>query len=734
MASSRSYLPIFAVLFLVGFAPLNTAVAADSPEENLMKVLPDDVLGFVTTSGGDGLEAGFKKSILGRMWYDPSVKTFRDSVKTELLTKLEQEIDEPDAADTIGTVESMIKLVLSRPIILGVAKKAADGGPPVYGFAILEAGQRKGALVSALAKLESYAGEDDIVDITVGSARMRGPREGGGPPLYWGWVGNHFVIGLNDPQGLAIKNLSAPRPTVPQYFSNVQGNGDALAAYYDVQGIIGIVRTVVFGEAAAPEEMGLVMTALKQLGLDNVKSVGVRVGFDGSDVVSNSLIEIPAPRTGLFANLKPIDMQGFLAVDAGAMNATALNCDLGGMYDTVLGTIKTVAGENFANVEQGIAEVESQLKFKIRQGLLESLAGEMVFYTLPSGASAQSPMGGFVLVARLRDAKLWEESMTAAGEFAAAVSGGMVQVSSQEQGGRTVHTWAVMPLAMTQIMPTWTVDGKGLIIGSSPAICTRAIEQFEQLRSGGKSIRDTEGFKRVTAGLPANLISFRYSDSKLQFTQLMTTLQQFWPMATMFAAKAELKLPVILPNLSHIAQDMGASSQYSWFDDRGLHSRYRGPGLEPSLGAVAGGAIGAGVLMPALGRARQQARGAVSMSNLKNLGLATIMYADDHDGKLPENFEQMWDYYKNSKILESPQRPAGFDGPSYIYVKGHSLDVKSPHRQIVIYENPEYLRDNIPALFLDGHVERMQRHRFVEALEATYQQLGREMPKIKFKR
>jgi len=110
------------------------------------------------------------------------------------------------------------------------------------------------------------------------------------------------------------------------------------------------------------------------------------------------------------------------------------------------------------------------------------------------------------------------------------------------------------------------------------------------------------------------------------------------------------------------------------------------------------------------------------------------MYADDHDGRFAESIEQMREYYGNSKILESPQRPAGFDGPSYIYVKGHSLDAKSPYRQIVIYENPEYLRDNIPALFLDGHVERMTRDRFVDAIEATYKQLGREMPEIKFNR
>ncbi len=734
MARSRSYLPILAVLFLVGFAPLNAAIAANSPAEDLMKVMPDDILGFVTTSGGDGLEADFKKSLLGRMWYDPGVKTFRDSIKTELLTKLEQEIDEPDAGETIDTVESMIKLVLSRPIILGAARKAADGGPPVYGFAILEAGPRKDALVSALAKLESYAGEDEITDVTIGSARMRGPKDvSGGPPIYWGWVGNHFVIGLNDSQGLAIKKLKSPRAALPGYFKNVQGNGDALAVHYNVQGIIDIVKTVLTGEAS-PEEMNLVMAALKQLGLDNIKGLGARVGFAGSDVVSNSLLEIPAPRTGLFANLKPIDMNMFYLVDPGAMNATALNCDLGGMYDTVLGTIKTVAGEDFAEVEQGIAEVESELKFKIRDGLLASLSGEVLFYTLPSGASAQSPMGGFVLVAGLKDKELWQESMKAAGEFATAVSGGMVQVSSQQQGDRTVHTWAVMPLAMAQIMPTWTISGKAVVIGSNPTLCTKAVEHATQAHGGGKSIRDTEGFKKATAGLPENLISLRYSDSKLQFTQLMTTLQQFWPMATMFATKAELKLPMILPNLSHIAEDMGPSIQYSWFDDRGLNSRYRGPGLEPSLGAVAGGAIGAAVLMPALGQARQQARGVASMANMKNLGLATIMYADDHGGKLPESFEQMREYYRDSRLLESPQKPVGFDGPSYIYVEGHSLKTGSPAKKIIIYENPEYLRDQISAVFLDGHVERMRRDRFVAALEATYDQLGREMPRVTFNR
>jgi prepilin-type processing-associated H-X9-DG protein len=691
-------------------------------------VLPDDVLGFVATSGGESLKPGFDKSILGRMWNDPAVEAFAKSIEQELRRKFQQEVNNPDATQKIDQVISYAKLALSRPIAIGAARKTGAEGPPVFGFAILSAGARKAEIASALDKLESFADEGDIVDVTVGSAKMRGPKDADDVPLYWGWAGDYLVVAVNDSEGLALKYLSAPRAATPQYLTTVPGTDDAVVVHYDIQAISGIVTALVQG---SPGPGGPVMTMLKELGLSDIKAITARAGFAGPDVVSNSLVEMPAPRTGLFTSLKPIDIRSFDMVDAGAMNATAVNCDLGGVYDTVLGAAKTVVGEDFAAVEQGIAAVESQLKFKIRDGLLESLSGEMVLYSLPSGLSTQSPMGGFVFIAGLKDAELWEQTLGAVGELAAAKSGGMVQVSSQQQGEQTVHTWAIVPLAMAQIMPTWTVVGDKAVIASSPAILTGAVEQIE---SGTKSIRSTEGFRTATAELPSNLISLRYSDSRLQFTQLMTALQQFWPMATMFATKAELKLPMILPDLSHITQDMGPSCQYSWFDDRGLRSRYRGTGIEPSLGAVAGGAIAAGVAMPALARARQQAKQAVSMSHMKQIGLVLIMYADEHQDKLPERIEQAREYYNDSNILDSPLKPDDFDGPSYIYVKGHSVGVGSAAKQVVVYENPQYLRDEINVLFLDGHVERMRRERFVEALEGTYEQLGREMPEIQFNR
>lgn len=46
-------------------------------------------------------------------------------------------------------------------------------------------------------------------------------------------------------------------------------------------------------------------------------------------------------------------------------------------------------------------------------------------------------------------------------------------------------------------------------------------------------------------------------------------------------------------------------------------------------------AILAGLLLPALGQAKSRARGVQCLSNLRQLGLATILYADDYEDRLP---------------------------------------------------------------------------------------------------
>jgi prepilin-type N-terminal cleavage/methylation domain-containing protein/prepilin-type processing-associated H-X9-DG protein len=64
-------------------------------------------------------------------------------------------------------------------------------------------------------------------------------------------------------------------------------------------------------------------------------------------------------------------------------------------------------------------------------------------------------------------------------------------------------------------------------------------------------------------------------------------------------------------------------------------STKRGFTLIELLVVIAVIAVLMGILMPALNRARELGKRASCMSNLKNLSLCWVMYADDHDGRLP---------------------------------------------------------------------------------------------------
>ena len=707
---------------------LNVVCWAQTPPsgaESLMACLPDDTVVCIAGSGLGELKPRLEQSVIGKFAQDQGIRTFAQGIVQGVNTLVLQEADDPNliAAALCGA-----KVVANCPRLLAVANEQdRQEGLGAYGMLLLDAGEHKSDVAAWVEQLEGFIGPDGWEDRTVAGSPIKQAVDID-ISLYWTWVGNRFLLAVNDRPYQVLKSAQRAAWKGRAHLDQVPAHGDVMVGYIDYPGCMNLVQSAL--QVSDDDEIiPMVQSITRALGIHTFQQEVFRIGVVPGGLVADAMVTTSGPRQGLMGLMKPIDAEVFECVPAQSLDALALHWDVPGTYDLVMEAIKKVCDDDeFEELQEELAEIESELGLSLRGDLLQSFDGPMVLYTLPRGQVPGGSLGGAIWVAKVSQGEALNQALQKLVQWGAKISGGQVQLTPQTLSGQTYYCWTMPALAMVQMLPTWTIVDDYLVCSTNVSLCSHAVQQLHDEQA--ESLADSELFKQRCAALPTqSWLSLAYTDDRVKMQDTYMGLQQIWPMATMAAAQAQVQLPFILPPIDHLIKDLEPVMSYSWEDERGIHEHLEGSTME--LYALAGTSFGMGVMMPALSRARQQAFRITSATNLKQIGMGCMIYAGDHDGTFPPSLEVLvQEDILEADMLISSLREKGIDGPGYLYIASQT-EANDP-RNVLAYDNPAGLQanDGVNVLYVDGHVQFVPLDELDAELIQTKERLGRKLPVI----
>lgn len=268
---------------------------------------------------------------------------------------------------------------------------------------------------------------------------------------------------------------------------------------------------------------------------------------------------------------------------------------------------------------------------------------------------------------------------------------------------RSVQVPVPVPI---NVKPTIARMGPYLILASNDEI----VKTMDACRHGERStLRADAEFQALSKDLPAEGIGFSFLSQR--FGETIAAIMQ----GTMAAD----------PNARPVAALMGALQRQQSSYGVSLRMPDGVVGISRTdfeigetlvtQAAVMPVALMAGMTLPALGKARGRAREISDMSNLKQIGLALIMFSQDHEDRLPADLGETWAYVNEGKVYVCPagRTPPPQDADQiragqcdYLYfVAGQNLGrIQNPSQTPAACTKPGLLPRGVNVLYCDGHV------------------------------
>jgi prepilin-type processing-associated H-X9-DG protein len=337
---------------------------------------------------------------------------------------------------------------------------------------------------------------------------------------------------------------------------------------------------------------------------------------------------------------------------------------------------------------------------------------------------------GAVLVCEARDRAAFEAILKRVIELATplAMQGKLHIKNRQMKHGEHTIEYVVIGGAPVPVAPAWAMVGDRCVMGLLPQTVAAALDQIDPKRRKS-SILDHEDFKAARAFLPKEITSVSCWNSRF-FTRLV------YPLALhALTAGHSFMVPYMpgdiaaLPSVGQQLETARLGIGVGGVVPEGIYYEAVGPDDLISSGATTFGlvGVGAGLLLPAIEQGREQARVKVSMSQMKQIGMALHSHAADHQDALPGSLDELVEAGRIPReLLTSPFDEPGTVSYTYVDPGKRVSQLQNPGELVIAFENDPGGRIEVNLLFADGSVRRAYFwDAQVKVLEA-YNQAGRK--------
>jgi prepilin-type processing-associated H-X9-DG protein len=723
-------------IFLAAFwLCIASTVRGATPGVPLGDRIPADAIMYIGWAGSDALFPKYDGSHLKNIVDASDMPKLFDELMPQLIKRVAKE--DPNAAEVIRQIVTIGAPLWKHQTAIyfgGVDWTAAQPAPRLA--VLCDAGADAGDLTERISKLLESA-----------------PKEQGPLPMVKQY-GTLVVFAFGSAASIdadfaqPLGNNVANSPKFVKALAQVQKD-PAYVEFIDADAGVRMVdqAMVKMNDANATKQWNHAKDAL---GLDGLHQIMVTAGFEGRGWNDQAFVSCAEGSRGLlsFFNATPLSTDLLKVVPQTADSVAAGKFDLDAFVGNLHDLIAQFDQGSAEQMDEGLAKFNEVAGLDLRKDVLANFGDEWVFY---SDRTIGGPgLMGSVLVNKLKDADAADKALTQLAERANAIIADQihdpemkVEFHSSVVNGVTLHF-----LAVPFVTPCWAVKDGYLYLGLYPQIVSAAVDQVSKK---GPSILSRTEFTAMMKQLG------NHAASSLEFSNLAATAPEgytgvlaisrlYLGMGDMFG----LHMPMmVIPPLGKIMSELTPSGSVTWVDAAGFHSKSLSP--FPGSGVLAGSSAGASVvigeaslmtsiLLPSLNKARETANRAKCASNEHQMGLGLLLYANEHNGKLPDDLGTL--------VKEEQLSPAVFICPSgnnelpanlatmtpdeqaawvnehadYIYLgKGHKQDEVGADRVVIYEKDGAHQNDGMNLLYGDGHAEWQRKAVAVQQIEQSKQ-------------